>query len=52
MIKVNFTVADIEDLQEAINGMIGENEDVFEWLIEDSNGKRTRVSITVGNDQD
>ena len=54
MIKVNFTESDIEELLEEVRSMSNDqdNEEVFYWLVEDINGTKTNVTITVGPDKD
>lgn len=49
--NVNFTMSDIEKLQERIlNVDDGEQEIVFEWIIFDGKGSMEELIVSVGDD--
>ena len=50
-VKINMTEDDIQVLMDMVQSLEeGENEDVFTWNYEDSNGKLIIVEISVGED--
>ena len=50
--SINFTMSDIEKLQERIQNVDdGEQEIVFEWIIFDDVGNIEHLKITVGDDE-
>ena len=50
-VKINLTEDDIQVLMDMVQSLEeGENEDVFTWNYEDSNGNQIDVEISVGDD--